>query len=56
MFDHALSRVSGELLALGCVAASVMHAIPEIAAGLGIVWYGVLLYDRIRHGHGGPRE
>jgi hypothetical protein len=37
-------------MALGSVLGSATHALPAVAATLGVVWYALVIYDRLKYG------
>ena len=45
MTDHPVVQV-GNVVAAGFTLSSLLGWLPPTAAALGILWYGVLFYDR----------
>lgn len=41
-------KVTGEVLALGSIAGTLLDKLPAIAAGVAIVWHCILFYDWAR--------
>jgi len=46
MTEHPVTRIAADIAAAGAVVGSLMGVLPYVAAALGVLWYGVLFYDR----------
>lgn len=45
-----LATISFDLAALGLILGTATKVLPALAALLGVIWYGFVIYDRIRYG------
>lgn len=45
-----LATISFDIAALGLILGTATKVLPALAALLGVIWYGFVIYDRIRYG------
>ena len=50
ILDHmsTSAKVSSEVIALGAIGGTLLDKLPLIAAGVAILWHGLLIYDWAR--------